>query len=140
MRSHAVTRGHTRSHAVTCGYTPPRCLQATILKEISRPLTEDIALHKCAAVLKTLHVMEANDVGLDRAISLALQRVAFVSGDCIIREGEPASAMYFVTTGEVEVWKSSKVDGPVTKLGVGSFFGEMALLAAHGRSLASVRA
>ena len=106
-----------------------------ILSEISQPLTEDISLHKCAAVLRTLHVLSNKEaeVGLDRAISLALKRVAFVRGDCIIREGEPAVAMYFVLHGEVEVWRSTQLEGPITTLGKGSFFGEMALLSGARR-------
>jgi CRP-like cAMP-binding protein len=76
------------------------------------------------------------EVGLERAIGLGLQRVAFVGGDTVIREGEAAVAMYVISSGEVEVWKALKTDGPLTRLGEGAFFGEIALLSENRRAVA----
>jgi voltage-gated potassium channel len=45
-------------------------------------------------------------------------------GRMIVRRGEPAQSMYFIAEGEVEV----ELPGEPVRLGVGQFFGEMAIL------------
>ena len=59
----------------------------------------------------------------------ALQRVVFVEGDFIIREGDIAEAMFFITSGKVDVVHTADGHGSVeqtlTTLGAGSFFGEV---------------
>ena len=52
-------------------------------------------------------------------------------GDRIIRSGDKAEAAYFLSAGEVEVAVHGR---QVSKLGAGSFFGEMALLSGERRS------
>ena len=51
-------------------------------------------------------------------------------GERIIRAGDEADAVYFISAGEVEV----RVGGQRIKLGGGDFFGEMALLSGQPRS------
>jgi len=46
------------------------------------------------------------------------------SGDVIVRRGDPAHSMYFIAEGEVEI----AMKGRNAKLGVGHFFGEVAVL------------
>ena len=118
--------------------------------ELSRPLREEVSLHKCQDVLRKLHVVQGSEPGLSSAVSRVLERIAFVCGDFIIRAGEEAEAMYFVMQGEVEVLSAPRRldDGTtdessvtrITKLASGSFFGEMALLSSAGRSVASIAA
>jgi voltage-gated potassium channel len=58
------------------------------------------------------------------------------AGDVIVRRGDAARSMYFIATGEVSI----DIDGRQhTTLGVGHFFGEMAILRRARRS-ATVRA
>jgi CPA2 family monovalent cation:H+ antiporter-2 len=52
-------------------------------------------------------------------------------GEHIIRSGDKAEAAYFLSAGEVEVAIRGR---QVSKLGAGSFFGEMALLSGERRS------
>lgn len=52
-------------------------------------------------------------------------------GDRIIRSGDKAEAAYFLSAGEVEVSVRGR---RISKLGAGSFFGEMALLSGERRS------
>jgi CPA2 family monovalent cation:H+ antiporter-2 len=52
-------------------------------------------------------------------------------GDRIIRSGDKAEAAYFLSAGEVEVSVRGR---QISKLGAGSFFGEMALLSGERRS------
>jgi monovalent cation:H+ antiporter-2, CPA2 family len=51
-------------------------------------------------------------------------------GEKIIRRGERADRMYFISSGSVEV----QVDGRTVELGAGDFFGEMALLTGDRRN------
>lgn len=56
----------------------------------------------------------------------------FDAGSTIVREGDPASiGFYLVLEGQVEVRKGQKT---LAKLGVGDYFGEMALLSDAPRS------
>jgi voltage-gated potassium channel len=58
------------------------------------------------------------------------------AGDIVVRRGDAAQSMYFIATGEVSI----EIDGRQhTTLGVGHFFGEMAILRRARRS-ATVRA
>ena len=121
-----------------------------ILGELSKPLRERMALHKCRTVLQALQLVTAGneldpssqfkkDVGsLPEAISLNLERVVYVAGDFVIREGEEPEGMFFVSDGNAEVVRQPD-DTVITTLGKGSFFGEMALLEPNGHATASVR-
>lgn len=51
-------------------------------------------------------------------------------GERIIRKGDAADAVYFISSGEVEV----AVSGRRIKLGAGDFFGEMAIISGQPRS------
>ena len=92
-----------------------------ILDELSRPLKSQVALYKCRAVLDALQLISADNVaeknGLMEAISLHLDRVLFVNGDFVIRAGDEAEGMYFISKGFAEVLnKNGKL---VTTLGRG---------------------
>ncbi len=64
------------------------------------------------------------------ALILHFQPVTAEPGHRVIRTGDKADVMYFISAGEVEV----AVTGKKFKLGPGSFFGEMALITGEPRS------
>jgi voltage-gated potassium channel len=67
----------------------------------------------------------------DIADILRLLRAQVIeAGRIIVRRGEPATCMYFIAAGEVEV----ELPKERVKLGVGQFFGEIALLRRSNRS------
>ena len=67
-----------------------------------------MALHSCRTVLEALQLVSADTTkrnhkyGLPEAISLNLERVVYVAGDYIIREGDDSEGMYFVSKGFAE--------------------------------------
>ncbi|MGO9834922.1 MAG: cyclic nucleotide-binding domain-containing protein [Polyangiaceae bacterium] len=68
-----------------------------------------------------------------RELLAAFEMITVSAGHQVVREGEVASAAYIVARGELEVSRriSEGRDTPpivLTRLGAGSFFGEMALL------------
>jgi CRP-like cAMP-binding protein len=48
----------------------------------------------------------------------------FIEGDVIIHAGEFSQGMYFISSGEVEIWVDG-VDRPIATLGQGAFFGTL---------------
>lgn len=52
------------------------------------------------------------------------------SGEVLVRRGDPATSMYFITTGEVEI----DLPNQRVRLADGTFFGEIALLKRTNRS------
>ena len=114
-----------------------------ILGQVSRPLRQEVCLHKCRSVLAALQLLDdtghKGDKGLPGAISQELQRSVFVTGDYIIREGEETPGLFFVSAGLVELFNDADPSRILTTLGAGSMFGEMALLSQTGRAVASVR-
>lgn len=65
------------------------------------------------------------------------RQLSYDVGHVIEKEGEMGVAFYIITDGSVEVRRGEK---PVTKLGRGQFFGEMALIDRSPRSATVVAA
>jgi DNA-binding SARP family transcriptional activator/CRP-like cAMP-binding protein len=67
--------------------------------------------------------------------------ISFSPGDVIVAEGDPASTVYWIEDGTVEVYKTTSDAGftVLAELGPGRYFGELASLLGTGRT-ASVRA
>ncbi|WP_338834928.1 cyclic nucleotide-gated ion channel [Bradyrhizobium septentrionale] len=66
----------------------------------------------------------------DIADIMRLLRSQTIEGEVLVRRGDPASSMYFITAGEVEIDLPSQL----VKLADGAFFGEIALLRRTNRS------
>ena len=74
--------------------------------------------------------------GVTETVRAALKKLAeerdFRPGEVIVREGDTAHSMYFIAAGEVEIALKGKRDR--LRLGVGQFFGEVAVLRRSRRS------
>ena len=70
-----------------------------------------------------------------------VEEVVAAPGDVIIREGEEGDSLYVVASGKVEIMRRTPEgeEIPVTELGTGTIFGELALLEGRRRS-ATVKA
>lgn len=64
-----------------------------------------------------------------RQLAERMERRHYGPGVTIVRQGEPADALYVVTSGEVEVWsESAGTERLLAHLGPSSYFGEIGLL------------
>jgi monovalent cation:H+ antiporter, CPA1 family len=72
----------------------------------------------------------ALDERTQRAVARLLRPRLAVPGEVIVRRGERGDAMYFISSGAVEV----RITPNPVQLGSGDFFGEMALLVADRRN------
>jgi CRP-like cAMP-binding protein len=81
--------------------------------------------------------------GLDHKIitRLAKQgaRRVYEPGAWIVRQDDPAAALYVILRGQAQAVKDGEADRAPTDLYAGDFFGELALIEEHRRT-ASVRA
>lgn len=66
-------------------------------------------------------------------------RRTYEPGEWIIRQDEPASALYVILRGRARAVKDGEKDRTPTELYAGDFFGELALIEDHRRT-ASVKA
>ncbi|KAF6771030.1 hypothetical protein AHF37_10277 [Paragonimus kellicotti] len=68
----------------------------------------------------------------------ALVKKTFQDNECIIREGDPGVEMFFIMEGSVTVKKNDGTGSgnsvTISKLGVGQYFGELALLSDQPRA------
>ena len=68
--------------------------------------------------------------GTRRAVARLLRARLAVPGEVIVRRGERGDAMYFISSGAVEV----RISPQPVQLGSGDFFGELALLVISRRN------
>lgn len=55
----------------------------------------------------------------------------YAAGQAVVREGDPATVLYLIVDGHASVVQEGKKVG---RMGPGEFFGELALIEAHGRT------
>lgn len=120
--------------------------ESVISREILNDLERDLASRR-AALDRTVRLrlgldpvelvvrvpMFANlDAGTVREIARLLKPRLAVPDETLVRRGDPGDAMYFLSSGAVEVYVPGQ--HPAIQLGSGDFFGEMALLSGDRRS------
>jgi ATP/ADP translocase len=102
--------------------------EALMATEISIP---DKIIH-----LKGIHIFEGLSVSELAAVASVTEEVVYPSGELVIKEGEPGETMYLITKGEVSVIKGQGTEREIEldRIGVGDYFGEMALFEGDVRS------
>eukprot|EP00440_Ansanella_granifera_P000563 gb/GFBE01000610.1/.p1 GENE.gb/GFBE01000610.1/~~gb/GFBE01000610.1/.p1 ORF type:complete len:557 (+),score=168.05 gb/GFBE01000610.1/:1-1671(+) len=94
-----------------------------------------------ASLFASSRLFQDAPVPLIHALSQRLANKKFPDGQVILKEGEPyqnyRDFVYFITKGEVEVWKTGNF---VTALKTGDWFGELAPLRNHVERQATVKA
>jgi len=97
-------------------------------------LRAEISLQLHRRVLHKVPLFQGVNEDFLREIVLLLEPRIYMPGDVIFREGEPGDAMYFVSSGMVEVYSESDPSLDSILLGEGSHFGEIALTGQASRT------
>jgi hypothetical protein len=98
---------------------------ASILDDIPHGLSQEILMFLNRDVLDRVDIFRgADEIFIRESVQLLRPRV-FLPEEYIIRQGEYADCMYFLTSGEVRVLIGGN---EVARLGAGSPFGETALI------------
>jgi MFS family permease len=111
--------------AVLVGLVVVRARPLARLEDV-RPLPE-----RPFALLRGVGFLAAVPVGALESLALRLTPVAAVTGQEIVRQGEPGDRFYVVESGAVAVHADGR---EVARLGAGDCFGEIALLHGVGRT------
>jgi predicted MFS family arabinose efflux permease len=93
-------------------------------------------------VLQRLGIFAAAPQGVLERLAAAVTEVTFPAGTAVVREGEPADALYVLLDGEVRVTargEAAERDELLRTMGPGTYFGEIGLLERIART-ATVRA
>ena len=89
---------------------------------------------KRAAAIPLLAVLDRR--ALDQVLRSAREQT-FAPGEVVVAQGDPATRLFVIVEGTAAVEQAEQ--GRVGTLNAGEFFGELALIEAHGRT-ATVRA
>ena len=92
-----------------------------------RTKAHDLKLHGLLEQFPVLSLVERQD---QEALLLMFRPKSAAPGERVIRTGDRADGMYFISSGAVEV----KVNGRTIRLEAGAYFGEMALLSGERRT------
>jgi len=92
-----------------------------------RSKAQDLKLHGLLEQFPVLSLVERQD---QEALMLMFRPKSATPGERVIRRGDRADGMYFISSGAVEV----AVNGRTIRLKAGSYFGEMALLSGERRT------
>jgi CPA2 family monovalent cation:H+ antiporter-2 len=92
-----------------------------------RHRAEELKLHTLLERFPVLQIVDRKD---QEALLLMFRPKSASPGEKVIRKGDRANAMYFLSSGAVEV----RVAGRTIKLEAGAYFGEMALLTGERRT------
>ena len=97
-----------------------------ILQLLSDPLREEIFVYTRGSMLNTCVIFKKFTAHFIQQIGKILESHTFAPSDMIFEEGEMSSSMFFIRTGEIELYQHST--GTVLKLlKSGKFCGEIAL-------------
>jgi len=108
---------------------------AAILGDVPPSLTQEILMFLNREVVNKVELFkDAPELFIREAVQLLKPRI-FLPGENIIRQGEFADSMYFLTSGEVRILIGGK---EIAQLGSGSPFGETALLENQHRNASVV--
>jgi hypothetical protein len=97
-------------------------------KEITIP---DKIIH-----LRGIHIFEGLSVSELAAVASVTEEASFKPSEIVIREGDPGESMYLIIGGRVAVLKGYETGNEIEldQIGVGDYFGEMALFEGDVRS------
>ncbi|KAJ0637534.1 putative cyclic nucleotide-binding domain, rmlC-like jelly roll [Helianthus annuus] len=100
----------------------------TFFRDLQQDLRRDIKRHLCLTLLKRVPVFKQMDDILLDAVCERLKQVLYRQNSFIVRRGEPASKILFITRGEVELERYITDEGTFAyfnarNLKAGDYFG-----------------
>jgi voltage-gated potassium channel len=107
--------------------------ETDFLNGLPENLRTEVALHLKKDVIEKISLFKDASDNFRSEIALHLKPVFLTPGDYVFKAGDQGYEMYFVVNGEL-LALSKEEDKVLTKLGSGSFFGEIALFKDKRRS------
>ena len=109
-----------------------------ILKDLPGKLRIDIAMHLHKKLISKVPLFHDAPESVIRDIVLELRPIVFSPGEIILQHGDPPDCVYFLATGQVEIFSDPERKSSIAILNEGSFFGELALLQDSPRNAAVI--
>jgi len=105
----------------------------SLLRDLPPPMRLDVLLHLTKDLLVHVPMFRHCTPALRDVLLLALRPAIYAPGDAIVREGESADGVYFISRGTVEVLSQQGTQRHGT-LESGDHFGDLSLLLAEQRT------
>ena len=112
--------------------------ESAFLKTLPASLRTQVALHLKKEFIEGIPLFRDASERFVADIALKLELIVATPGDYIFKAGQRGDTMFFIISGEVEVWNPDE-DQLLTALSEGDYFGEIALFR-HEPRTATVRA
>ncbi len=112
--------------------------ESQFLQALPPTLRSEVSVHMKQDVLQQVDLFQGAPRHFRHEVATYLRPEVLTPGGYAFREGDEGDRVYFIVRGEVEVLKGPEAER-IRLLGVGDFFGEIALFT-EGRRTASVRA
>ncbi|XP_043491455.1 potassium/sodium hyperpolarization-activated cyclic nucleotide-gated channel 2-like [Polistes fuscatus] len=110
--------------------------ESDILNTLSLQIRQEIVMHSCRKLVENVTFFNNLPLVILNRIVALLKSEIFLTNDVIVRANEPGNCMYFIGSGTVAVYTVSGKE--VCHLKDGAHFGEIALVMADERRVASV--
>ncbi|XP_012055319.1 PREDICTED: potassium/sodium hyperpolarization-activated cyclic nucleotide-gated channel 1-like [Atta cephalotes] len=107
-----------------------------ILSDLTEPLREEIALQSCRRLIENVAIFKNLPRDVLQLIVKHLKFELYLPNDIIIKAGSQGDCMYFLSSGTVAILTPTGKE--MCHLNDGAHFGEIALLMADQRRIASV--
>jgi hypothetical protein len=103
------------------------------LRDLPDPIRLEVVFHLTRDLIEKVPLFRHADAALRNALLMSLQPLVFVPGSFVVREGEVATGVFFVSSGELAI----TTEGGTRHLGVleaGDYFGDLSLLLGERRT------
>ncbi|XP_014605251.1 PREDICTED: potassium/sodium hyperpolarization-activated cyclic nucleotide-gated channel 1-like [Polistes canadensis] len=110
--------------------------ESDIFNALSLQIRQEIVMHSCRKLVENVTFFNNLPIVILNRIVALLKSEIFLTNDVIVRANEPGNCMYFIGSGTVAIYTISGKE--VCHLKDGAHFGEIALVMADERRVASV--